>query len=646
MDLSPVTDEKGIWDAIAAARELQPDDASTPARVCASVSAAPLLLVLDNCEHLVEHAANAAVALIADAPSLRLLVTSRERLRLTRELVYRLPSMRTPVALRLLIERSESADARAHEALDDVELLTEICGVLEGIPLAIELAAYHLASLGPAAVLARLREGLSLLGPRDLPQRHQTMEATIAWSFDLLEPAERAVMESVSVFSGGFTLEAARQLCAVDVAPADVAGHLMRLVQKSLVRFERDESSTRYSLLDTVRTYALRHLAMRGAAELMHRRHLHWLVGVADDFANARPRRSPQTLHREIDNIRAALRWALASDEAADAVAAGSIAGRLRLVWYSLERSAELRSWAERLLPLVHEPADDAVIAHLCVALVNASHRDPEAVLRYGERAARLLQRIGDLELAASISGQMAIRLAQLGRGNEAEAALASCAAWIESAAAHGTFNQLAFLQNRAHVRRRLERYDEARIDLHRILAVVDERTDPDNHHRIHAMMTLAAVSFERGDASSAIAVVHDLIADCRPANGEPALWFAVAYGELASYHLVLDRLDDAERSLRTAIGMLRKLATEIEVFFLYFACICARRGDVEAAAQMLGFVDAWYERTGFTIDGSDARFRNATLEAMRTLPRDASDALRARGARMTFAQVAAIVAS
>jgi predicted ATPase/DNA-binding XRE family transcriptional regulator len=646
VDLTAVTDEDGVWDAVAAARNLPPESgASRIASVVTSIAAAPLLLVLDNCEHIVEHAANAALALVADAPSLRLLTTSRERLGLTRELLYRLPSMQTPTALRLLIERAETFDAHAHEARDDVDRLTEICGVLEGIPLAIELAAFHLAALGPAVVLTRLRDGLSLPGPRDLPQRHQTMAAAIAWSFDLLEPAERAVMECVSVFSGGFTLEAAEHLCGAAIPASHVPALLSQLVQKSLVRVEAGPTSMRYSLLETVRTYAIRQLAARGGAEERHRRHLGWLVDVAMDFANADPRRSPQTLHPEIENIRAALRWALASDNAADAIAAGTIVGRLRLVWFSLERNAELRGWAERLLPLLREPADDTVIAHLCVALVNAAQRDPEAVLRYAERAARLLHGTGDHRLAASISSQIAVRLAQLGRGDEAELVLASCTEWIESAAAYGTFDHLVFLQNRAHARRRLERFDDARIDLQSILDIVDDRVDPDGHHRIRAVMTLAAITFESGNPSGAVRIASELIATCRPANDEPALWLAVAHGELATYQLVLDRLDDAEQSLRTSIRLLRTLAAEVDVFFLYYACICARRGDIETAAQMLGFTDAWYARTGFTVGVSDARFRHAVLEAIRTLSPDAADALRARGARLTFAEMAALVA-
>jgi predicted ATPase/DNA-binding XRE family transcriptional regulator len=427
VDLTAVSDADGIWDAIAAARELPGGDAESKIEsVCRSVSSAPLLLVLDNCEHIVEHAANAAIALTADAPSLRLLTTSRERLGLTGELLYRLPSMQTPTALRLLIERSEASDAHAHEALDDVERLKEICGLLDGIPLAIELAAFHLATLGSATVLARLREGLSLLGPRDLPQRHQTMAAAIAWSFDLLAPIERSVIERLSVFDGGFTMDAAQAVCAGDdIAAPDIPETVLRLVQKSLVNVEHsDVASTRYSLLETVRTYAKNQLEKRGASDATRRKHLHWLVQVAEEFSSSLPRRSPATLHREMENIRSAVRWGSESDDERDIVGAATIAGRLRLVWFWLSRSAELQTIVERLLNRLRESEHESIVAHLCVALVNCDEWDADVLLQRGERALRLLQRTEEFSLAASVSAQVAVRIALLGRGREAELSL------------------------------------------------------------------------------------------------------------------------------------------------------------------------------------------------------------------------------
>ena len=647
VDLSAVGDENGVWLAIAAACEMSAHgDESVAAAVCKQVSLHPLLLVLDNCEHIVDAAAAAAQTLIAAASSLRLLTTSRERLGLSSELVFRLPSMATPTALQLLVERADAADAHADEAFADSDLLIEICRMLEGIPLAIELAAFHLASLGPEAVRARLRDGLALLGPRDLPQRHQTMTAAIAWSFDLLDPIERTVIERIGVFVGGFTIAAAQHIAADDeISAGDIDVCIMRLVQKSLVQVEQTEASTRYALLETVRAYANQQLALRGASAEISRRHLHWLADLALEFSHARPRRSTATLYCEMENIRSALKWAIASNDARDAHAAGTIAGRLRLVWYTLERSAELQSWAERLLPMLRESDHAEVMAHLYAALVNCSLREPEAVIRHGERAVRLARQSGDLELALTVSGQIAIPLVQRGRGDEAEAMLAAGDDWLASPAASGTFNRLAILANRISVRRWMENFDFARADIARILELPDAGSDPEHAHRTKALMQLAAVEFATGDVRTAARIVQEIVDARLSKSGEPALWLAIAHGELGSYYLALEEISAAERHLLGAVRMLCELGTACEVFFLYIGCILARRGDGVHAAQMLGFVDSWYERTGFTMGRADLRFRASLAASLSSLLRsDEIAALSERGAAQSFDDMAALL--
>jgi predicted ATPase/DNA-binding XRE family transcriptional regulator len=644
VDLSAVSDADGVWLAIAAAREVpSPGSESLPEAIRKNLATRPLLLVLDNCEHVIEPTAQIVQTLLADAPRLKLLATSRERLGLTSELVFRLPSMRPAAALRLLVERAEASDAHAQAAVENVDQLVEICRMLEGIPLAIELAAFHLVSMGPDQVRARLQEGLALLGPRDLPQRHQTMTAAIAWSFDLLEPTERFVMERIGVFSGGFTIDAAQQICGVEeVSAFDVAASLGRLAQKSLVQLDHMENAARYTLLETVRSYANEQLAARGLETAIRRRHAQWLAAVALDFSQARPRRDPASLACEMENMRAALRWALGSGEAEDLAAAGTIAGRLRLVWYARGRSEELQGWSERLLPLIDEADHPSAVAHLCVALVNCLHRDADATLRYGERALRLLQRTGESRLAASVCGQIAIRLAQRERAAEAEQLLASCSEWVESAAAYGTYDQLSFLHNRANVRRRLEQFDAARADLARVLEMADERADPDGQFRIYGMLTLAAVDFEAGDAVRATQLSHEVIDRYRPPNDESPFWLAIAFGQLASYQLALDAIDEAERCLLTSLRILRDLAADCDIFFLYFACILSRRGEYARAAQCLGFVDAWYERTGFTIGRIDAQFYASVVDTLGDMPQEEQALRRRLGAEQTFAEMSA----
>jgi predicted ATPase/class 3 adenylate cyclase len=301
-----------------------------------------LLLVLDNLEQVTE-AASALARLLAAARGLTLLATSREALGIDGEQLFPVPPLRADEAVALFVAR---ARAIVPDFMPDAAV-AEICRRLDGLPLAIELAAARIRVLEPEALLARLERRLPLLtgGRRDLPERHRTLRATIEWSQELLPPAEQTLFARLGVFAGGATLDAAEAVCDADL------DSLQALVVKSLVR----AGSGRVRMLETIREYALERLDGSGEAAAIRRRHAEYFARLADEaepeLAGPDPVHWLATLEREHDNFRAALEWTLADDGDGDRAHRGlCLAAALGRFWYLHAHAVEGVSWLERAL--------------------------------------------------------------------------------------------------------------------------------------------------------------------------------------------------------------------------------------------------------------------------------------------------------
>ena len=301
-----------------------------------------LLLILDNLEHLIDSAGELA-GLLAACPNLQLLVTSREMLRLPGEQAYPVPPLAPQDATELFTTRARAVDPRFEPA----PVVHELCARLDNLPLALELAAARVHVLSPAQLLDRLSKRLDLLkAGRGVDPRQQTLRATLAWSYDLLDEEERLLFERLSVFGGGCTLEAAEEVCDADVDT------LQSLIDKSLLRRQRD----RFRMLETIREYATERLEDRAGKGELRRRHADHFLSQAEDAAVGGPAKLPEAgawLRDELDNIRRARGWFIASGdverEARLAVAAfWALWTRTNLreleAWLvsALERSAEL----------------------------------------------------------------------------------------------------------------------------------------------------------------------------------------------------------------------------------------------------------------------------------------------------------------
>jgi predicted ATPase len=319
VELAPVAEPRWVVEAVAAALDVR----ALPGHALADAIAdflAPrtLLLLLDNCEHVLNATAALSDALLRRAPGLTIVATTREPLRVPPEIIFRVPSLAIPdpeqplapaalldyEAVRLFVERAAAASPSF--VLDEANAgdVARICFRLDGLPLALELAAGRLGALGPASIAERLDDRFRLLrsGSRAAPDRQQTLAATLQWSHDLLEPDERILFRRLAVFAGGFELAAVEEVCGEDgIAAGEVADVLARLVEKSLVIADHGSRERRYRLLETVRLYSEERLADVGETGALAERHARWALALAE-----RERDEP-ALDREAANLREAL---------------------------------------------------------------------------------------------------------------------------------------------------------------------------------------------------------------------------------------------------------------------------------------------------------------------------------------------------
>ncbi len=388
-----------------------------------------LLLLLDNCEHLAGACAGLAARLLPACPELRILTTSRERLGVEGEVVWRVPPLGFPDsdetirltdltrygALRLFIERARAVEPRFQVEDQNLRAVAQICRQLDGIPLAIELAAAWTRALSVEQIAERLATGLFqvLRDPnRGVRPRHRTLRAAIDWSHDLLVDAERTVLRRLAAFSGGATLAAAEAVCGLPpLVSTDVLDVLAALGDKSLVVVSTIGDETRYRLLEPIRQYAHEWLVASGEADVVRRAHRDWSLALAE-------RAAPELtggdqlvwldrLGRDHDNLRAALAWSLAAvDGGGEALRIAAALGRF---WHYRGGMSEGREWLERALAR----ADEAPPAARALAFMWAGQF--QRVLGHGSGERSLLERaVAEARLSGDL-GVLATTLRHFG---------------------------------------------------------------------------------------------------------------------------------------------------------------------------------------------------------------------------------------
>ncbi|MGW5113790.1 protein kinase domain-containing protein [Nocardia sp. NPDC004123] len=379
VELADVHDPSLLVNAVAAALDLRDDPARPLSEVLVEfLSTRKSLLVLDNCEQLVAAVAELVGTWLRSCPDLRILVTTREPLDIAGEAVLLVPALTMPDpdrepsprelrrndAVTLFADRAAAVVPGLELSDDDKAAVARICVRLDGLPLAIELAAARMRTMSPEQILARLDDRYALLtrATRTAPTRQQALRWCVDWSYELCSPAEQRLWARLSIFAGGFELDAAEQVCGADLAPEDPVDVLSSLMDKSIVIREESNGVVRFRMLETVRDYGREKLHEAGEEQQLRRRHRDWYQQLAlaaeAEWISDRQAYWTARLEREQPNLRDALEYSLAEDTEQAAEAGLQTAAALFVFWTFRGLYSEGRRWINRLL---HHPARQSV---------------------------------------------------------------------------------------------------------------------------------------------------------------------------------------------------------------------------------------------------------------------------------------------
>jgi predicted ATPase len=499
-----------------------------------------MLLLLDNLEQVVS-AAPALGGLLQACANLKLLVTSREPLRLAAEQEYPVPPFVEQEAVGFFFSRARTL----RPGFEDDGAVLPICRRLDYLPLALELAAARVKALSPAQILERLEQRLPLLtgGARDAPERQRTLRATIGWSYELLSPEEQRLFRRLAVFAGGCVLQAAEEVCGADLDT------LQSLVDKSLLRFDEE----RYSMLETIREFARERLDESCEADELHRRHADFYFEYADSAnmsAEADYGRRYDLLPPEQDNLRAAIDWFVGAGEIELAL---ELAIALENFWVISDPFEGVRRFEELLRKGGNVPHIVRARALRCYAGSSFLAGKFAQAQRANEESLALFRAVGDERGIAVLLHRIGINALQLGEPERAQELLEESLA---------LFRELGSTRGEAE-----------------------------------AIGALGYVAFEAGDYERALELV---VRSEAMAAGLGFTWWEVSMVTYrAECEFELGRLDDAEEDARRALRLSRQIGDRQSVVFLmaHLARTAAVRGNVARAGHLWGAVEAEAER-------------------------------------------------
>ena len=417
VELAPLEDSQLVAFTTAQTLGFQEAPDKAPAqRISESIGDKKMLIVLDNIEHMLDATAALASDLLSACPRLKILTTSREPLRTPGEWLYPVPVLTSPTeaetstlrprdyfnftALKLFHERARAVNPEFTLTSDNIQTVTSICTHLDGLPLAIELLAARVHTLSVDDLLAQMSYAfiLSADGMRAVPARQKTLQNAIGWSYHLLSEAEKILFRRLSIFTGGWTLEAMTSACADENLPAEkISGILSRLVEKSLVVEQEAGGALRYSMLVTIRQFAHDRLADANEVEVVSNRHLAYFLKLAEETESKlhgpTQAESLDLMEIEMDNFRAALRWGLKHNHESGVL----LAGAMWLFWYMHSHFAEANQWYGEAMVVSKNTTRLAQMRVLIGAGSNAMGRgDNENCASYSEQSLAIARELGN----------------------------------------------------------------------------------------------------------------------------------------------------------------------------------------------------------------------------------------------------------
>ncbi len=571
-----------------------------------------LLLIFDNCEHVLDPVASIAAAILRTAPDVRIVATSRQPLDITGEKIERLASLDVPTssgdltalaaigfgAVALFVDRASLVDNAFALTDDTAPIVADICCRLDGIPLAIELAAARVKVLSIPHLVERLNERFKLLigGSRDALPRQKTLHALIDWSYDLLTPHEQRLFTRLGIFASGFALDAATSVCGGEgLDELNILDLLGSLTDKSLVIADTSGEHERYRLLESTAAYALEKLRASGEHDALARRHAACFRDQAEAanerYGTGSPAAWLADLELELGNFRSALAWALTHGN--DAVLGGAIAGALEQLWQNAGLAVEGRYWIDRALDGVSEGEQPRVAARLQLALswLSSGKRKHDAA----ERAMQLYEAVGDARGAARAQRSLAYALYQMGEFDTAHAAIEQALAAARACrdawnVANALNMQAGIAWSRGDIRAGRERYTQA---LAALKALGNESG------AAVVLGSVAELEFADGHPEQALRSVSEALEI--HLRGKNATHIAIGYTNGAAYRIALGDRVGARESAHEGLRLARQARHElfIAIALQHLALLAGLDGYGRRAAQLLGYVDARYTGLG-----------------------------------------------
>jgi predicted ATPase/tetratricopeptide (TPR) repeat protein/DNA-binding XRE family transcriptional regulator len=640
VDFSPVRSSSSAASVIAETIGLQERaNGLTTEHLVSYFSKKPALLVLDNCEHLLPDIANVVRDINEACDTVRILATSREPLKVEGEGVYRLPSLAEDQAVELFAQRAGAVDHRFRLTGDNRSLVAHICQRLDGIPLAIELAAARVGVLPLKALNDKLDERFSMLarGDQSGSPRQRTMRTLIDWSYDLLSVQEQHLFEELSVFAGGCTLEAVTRVCGGEARDeSEILDLLASLVEKSLLIVTLENEIPRYVLLESMRAYAHEKLMERGDWGRTADRHATAYYEIASRLAEIGDRRFPQNIATEVQNWRAALDWTLNGD--GDPQLGICLTAALRPIWMRIAPS-EGRAWVAAAFTHVNERTPLLHLASLegCAANIALRFNETSRTHDLAKLSLEHAQAIDDARGIAEAQRLMGYTQIVLGRVDLAEALLHAALEssrrngfrWLEAA----TLKSLGVAYSFGGSFERAQRAFSESIAIYREVGEMGDVAV--------TALNLAEAMFKGGDPQGAVKIAEQALEGL----GTLGLFRAHLLTNLSVYFIVLSRYDEARSCLAEAIDLAfeQGLTSVVTWCVQHLAAVAVLRPAWERStdsfsdtARLLGFVDSQLSSLDCRREYSEQQEYDSVIAAVReNLDPETIRALNAAGSTM-----------